>query len=212
MILAAYVDFRMAYPWPIAADSAMLTLLGYLDLGLAEILDRRKQTIYARPVRFSSLILPILPLIQLLWIGGTHEVGLFHLVAAATFYSVACGQLRWKSLGYAAGVFYNAALWVLWSIFGWELTDHFQFFMVPVGFSTILFAESQRHELGRSAVNAIRVGGALDHLRLTGCADLAVCQLRCLAGTAGRFTDRNLPRHRPAVANVPLAGARDVRA
>ncbi len=160
-ILAAYVDFRMAYPWPIAADSAVLTLLGYLDLGLAEILDRRKHTIYARPIRFSSLVLPVLPLFQLLWIGGTKEVGLFHLVAAATFYSVACGQLRWKSLGYAAGVFYNAALWVLWSIFGWELQDHFQFFMVPVGFSTILFAESQRHELGRSTVNSIRSAGLL---------------------------------------------------
>ncbi len=161
MILAAYVDFRMAYRWPIAADSAVLTLLGYLELGLAEILDRQKHTIYARPVRSSSLVIPVLPLIQLLWIGGTREVGLFHLVAAATFYSVACGQLRWKSLGYAAGVFYNAALWVLWSIFGWELTDHFQFFMVPVGFSTILFAESQRHELGRSTVNSIRAAGLL---------------------------------------------------
>jgi hypothetical protein len=161
MILAAYVNFRMAYRWPIAADSAVLTLFGYLDLGLAELLDRQKHTIYARPVRFSSLILPVLPLAQLLWIGGTKEVVLFHLVAAATFYSAACGQMRWKSLGYAAGVLYNAALWVLWSIFGWQLTDHFQFFMVPVGFSTILFAESQRHELGRPTVNAIRSAGLL---------------------------------------------------
>ncbi len=161
MILAAYIDFRMAYPWPIAADAAVLTLLGYLDLGLAELLERQRQKIYARPVRLSSLILAVLPLLQLLWIGGTKEVALFHLVAAATFYSVACGQMRWKSLGYAAGVLYNAALWVLWSIFGWELQDHFQFFMVPVGFSTILFAESQRHELGRSTVNSIRSAGLL---------------------------------------------------
>jgi tetratricopeptide (TPR) repeat protein len=161
MIVAAYVDFRMAFQWPIAADAAVLTLLGYLDLGLAELLDRQKQTMYARPARFTSLVLPVLPLLQLLWIGGTNEVVLFHLVAAATFYSVACGQMRWKSLGYAAGVLYNAALWVLWSIFGWELRDHFQFFMVPVGFSTILFAESQRHELGRSTVNSIRSAGLL---------------------------------------------------
>ena len=53
MIVAAYVDFRMAYPWPIAADAAVLTLLGYLDLGLAELLDRQQLTIYARPVRFT---------------------------------------------------------------------------------------------------------------------------------------------------------------
>ena len=161
MIVAAYVDFRMAYHWLIAADAAVLTLLGYLDLGLAELLDRQKLTMYARPVRFTSLVLPILPLLQLLWKGGANEVVLFHLVAAATFFSVACGQMRWKSLGYAAGVFYNAALWVLWSIFGWELRDHFQFFMVPVGFSTILFAESQRHELGRGTVNSIRSAGLL---------------------------------------------------
>ena len=161
MMLAAYVDFRMSYRWPIAADAAVLTLLGYLDLGLAELLDRYNLKIYARPARFTSLILPVLPLIQLVWIGGTNEVALFHLLAAATFYSVACGQMRWKPLGYAAAVFYNAALWVLWSIFGWKLSDHFQFYMVPVGFSTILFAEVQRGELGRSTVNSIRSAGLL---------------------------------------------------
>jgi hypothetical protein len=161
MILAAYVNFRMCYRWPITADAAVLTLLGYIDLGLAEVLDRSERRIYARPARFSSLVLPVLPLLQLAWVGATKEVTLFHLLAAAIFYSVACGQMRWKWLGYAAGVFYNAALWVLWSIFGWQLSDHFQFFMVPVGFSTILFAEAHRGELGRRSVNSIRSAGLL---------------------------------------------------
>jgi tetratricopeptide (TPR) repeat protein len=161
MILAAYVDFRMCYRWPIAADAAVLTLLGYIDLGLAEVLDRHDRRLYVRPARFTSLVLAVLPLLQLARVGATNDVTLFHLLAAATFYSVACGQLRWKWLGYAAGVFYNAALWVLWSIFGWKLSDHFQFFMVPVGFSTILFAEAHRGELGRSTVNSIRSAGLL---------------------------------------------------
>jgi tetratricopeptide (TPR) repeat protein len=161
LILAAYVDFRMCYRWPIAADAAVLTLLGYIDLGLAEVLDRHDRKIYARPARLTSLVLAVLPLLQLAWVGATNDVTLFHLLAAATFYSVACGQLRWKWLGYAAGVYYNAALWVLWSMFGWELSDHFQFFMVPVGFSTILFAEAHRGELGRSTVNSIRSAGLL---------------------------------------------------
>jgi tetratricopeptide (TPR) repeat protein len=161
MTLAAYVDFRMCYRWPITADAAVLTLLGFIDLGLAEVLDRRDRKIYARPVRFSSLILAVLPLLQLAWLGAPNDVTLFHLLAAATFYSVACGQLRWKWLGYAAGVFYNAALWVLWSMFGWEMSDHFQFYMVPVGFSTILFAEAHRRELGRTTVNSIRTAGLL---------------------------------------------------
>ena len=161
MILAAYVDFRMCYRWPIAADAAVLTLLGFIDLGLAELLDRHQRMIYARPARFSALVLAFLPLLQLAWAGAPNEVTLFHLLTAATFYSVACGQLRWKWLGYAAAVFYNAALWVLWSIFGWKLSDHFQFFMVPVGFSAILFAEAHRRELGRSTVNSIRSAGLL---------------------------------------------------
>ena len=70
LIVAAYVDFRMMYPLPIAADAAVLTLLGYLDLGLAELLDRYNLKIYARPARFTSLVLPVLPLIQLVWLGS----------------------------------------------------------------------------------------------------------------------------------------------
>ena len=67
--------------------------------------------------------------------------------------------MRWKSLGYAAALFYNAALWVLWDKFGWTLSSHPQFFLVPVGLSTILFAEVNRRELGRQNVNTIRAVG-----------------------------------------------------
>ena len=104
-------------------------------------------------------MLPGLPLLQLVGRGGLDEVSLFHLLAAGTFYGIACGQLRWKTLGYAAAVLYNAALWVLWSRLGWKLATHPQFFLVPVGLSTILFAEVNRRELGRSNVNTIRTVG-----------------------------------------------------
>ena len=67
--------------------------------------------------------------------------------------------MRWKTLGYAAAVLYNAALWVLWSRLGWKLSTHPQFFLVPVGLSTILFAEVNRRELGRANVNTIRTVG-----------------------------------------------------
>ena len=79
--------------------------------------------------------------------------------SAGSFYAIACGQMRWKSLGYAAALFYNAALWVLWGKFGWNLSSHPQFFLVPVGLSTILFAEVNRRELGRQNVNTIRAVG-----------------------------------------------------
>ncbi len=157
-ILGAYVDYRMAFPQPIWFDSIVLTLMGYLDLGIAEVLERLNLKLYARPVRHFSLLLPLLPLCQLIWGRGIDDLSLFHLLAAGAFYSVACAQLRWKSLGYAAGVFYNAGLWLLWSRAGWQLSETPQLFLVPVGFSTILFAEANR-ELGRSAVNAIRTVG-----------------------------------------------------
>jgi len=105
--------------------------------------------------------LPILPLVRLLEIGGLNDVTVFHLLAAGTFYAAACGTMQWKTLGYAAGVLYNAALWVLWGTMGWQLADHTQFYFVPVGLSAILFAESNRRELGRETVNAIRSAGLI---------------------------------------------------
>jgi hypothetical protein len=39
------------------------------------------------------------------------------------------------------------------------LSSHPQFFLVPVGLSTILFAEVNRRELGRANVNTIRTVG-----------------------------------------------------
>jgi hypothetical protein len=159
VMLSAYVDFRLAFPQSIAFDAIVFTLLGYLDLGIAEALERLHLKIYARPARFFSLVLPSLPLLQLIGSGGLDEVRLFYLLASGTFYGIACGQLRWKSLGYAAAVLYNAALWVLWSDLGWKLSTHPQFFLVPVGLSTILFAEVNRRELGRSNVNTIRTVG-----------------------------------------------------
>ncbi len=105
------------------------------------------------------MILPALPLLQLAWGRGLDDVSLFYLLSAATFYGIACGQFRWKALGYAAAVFFNAALWLLWSRLGWRMTTQPQFFLVPVGLSTILFAEANRRELGRTNVNTIRVVG-----------------------------------------------------
>src|SRR5205823_806256 len=92
---------------------------------------------------------------------------LFVLLAAGTFYAAVGGRLRWKVLGYPAAVLYNAALWVLWARAGWRLAENPQFYLVPVGFSTILLAEANRRELGREPVNAIRgLGLTLIYLAL----------------------------------------------
>ncbi len=161
LMVGAYLAFRRAFPMSSAADAAVLTLLGYLDMGIADALERLDRAgYYTRPTRYASLVLPLLPLLQLLGAESRDDISLFYLAAAATFYATACGRLRWKALGYAAAVFANAALWLLWSRMGWELSDHPQLYLVPVGFSAILFAEVNR-ELGRATVNTIRSVGLI---------------------------------------------------
>jgi tetratricopeptide (TPR) repeat protein len=161
LMVGAYVVFRLAFPLSNAADAAVLTLLAYLDMAISEALDHLdRDGYYTRPTRYASLVLPLLPLLQLLTAPRLDEVSLFYLAAAATFYATACGRLRWKTLGYAAAVFANAALWVLWSRVGWRLSEYPQLYLVPVGLSAILFAEVNR-ELGRPTVNAIRSVGLI---------------------------------------------------
>ena len=60
VMLAAYVDYRLAFPQPLAFDAIVFTLLGYLDLGIAEVLERLDLKTYARPARFFSLLVPVL--------------------------------------------------------------------------------------------------------------------------------------------------------
>ena len=161
LMIGVYLRFRLAYPMSSAVDAAVLTLLAYLDMGMAEVLERLDRGgYYMRPTRYTSLVLPILPLLPLFRTGIRDEITLFYLAAAAAFYATACGRLRWKSLGYAAAVFANSALWLLWSLIGCRLAEYPQLYLVPVGLSAILFAEVNR-ELGRAAVNAIRSVGLM---------------------------------------------------
>ncbi len=160
-LMGAYFYYRWAFPLPMTADAAILTLFGYLYLGLAEVMTRVGLGRYAAPTRYISLAVPILPLLLgMMGVWGPvtrfDDLHLFILLAVGTFYGTACYSLRWRSLGYAAAVLYNAFLWVLWSRIGWTLSDRPQFFLIPVGLSTVLFAEVNRRELGREAVNAIR--------------------------------------------------------
>ena len=211
LMVGAYVEFRLAFPMSTAADAAVLTLLGYLDLAISEALERLDRAgYYTRPTRYASLVLPLLPLLQLLSAGSRDEVSLFYLAAAATFYSTACGRLHWKTLGYAAAVFANAALWLLWSRVGWRLAEHPQFYFVPVGLSAILFAEVNR-ELGRAAVNAIRsVGLIVIYVSLA--MPIWHSESFALADPVARLAAGHLHRDRSTVADVLMAGAHHVRA
>lgn len=155
-LLGAYFHYRYFFPVSVATDAAVLTLLGYLDLGLSEVMQRLKMNLYARPTLYVSLVLPLIPPAMAIVDGRLDELSLFLLFTTAAFYAVACYTRQWKSLGYAAAVLLNAILWIAWSRVGWRLADHPQLFLIPVGLSAILFAEVNRREFGNDIVNAIR--------------------------------------------------------
>jgi hypothetical protein len=160
LLVAAYFDYRHAFPVRPATDALVLVMFGYIDYAIAETLRRLRLDLYARPVLVFSLVMPFLPLaLAGLQTGVLDDVTWFTVFSSAAFYTVAGYTLQRKSLGYAAAVLYNAFLWIAWARVGWKLEDHPQFFLVPVGLSTILFAEANRHDLGRSAVTALRSSG-----------------------------------------------------
>jgi hypothetical protein len=166
-VVGSYLYYRWIFPLPRATDAVVLTALGYLDFGLAEAIERLGLARFARPMRWFSLALPLLPLALLMRELRSDDLQLFVLFTVATFYGVAGVSLHWKALGYTAGVVYNAFLWLLWGRFGWTVADHSQFFLIPVGLSAVLVAEFERPTLGRSAANSVRgLGLSLIYLSL----------------------------------------------
>jgi hypothetical protein len=166
-VVGSYLYYRWIFPLPRSTDAVVLTALGYLNFGLAEAIDRLGLARFARPMRWFSLALPLLPLALLMRALPSDDVQLSVLFTVATFYGVAGVALQWKGLGYTSGVVYNAFLWLLWGRFGWTLADHSQFFLIPVGLSTVLLAEFERPTLGRPAANSVRgLGLSLIYLSL----------------------------------------------
>jgi tetratricopeptide (TPR) repeat protein len=166
-LVAAYFDYRMSFPLSAATDAIVLLLFAYIDFAVAETLKRFDLEVYARPTYLFALVMPILPLALAFREGVLDDVTLFTTFAAGAFYTVACVRLQKKSIGYAAAVLYNAFLWIVWSRIGWRIVDSPQFFLVPVGLSTILFAEANRRTLGRAYVNTLRnIGLVIIYLSL----------------------------------------------
>jgi hypothetical protein len=165
-ILLGFAAYRSGFPMSPMGDASAMLILAGIDLGVAEVAGRGRRW-FALPTLVAGLALPLISVGLSLRGGPIGEVPMFVLFAAGTFYAATCGRLRWRGLGYAAAVLYNAALWVLWARLGWKLADDPQFYAVPVGFSTILFAEANVGSLGRPQVDSIRGAGlALIYLAL----------------------------------------------
>ena len=156
LLLACYFRVKTVVAPSSVVDAVVLSMLGYLDLGLSELLGRLRLTHYARPTFRFAMVLPLVPVVQRIWVGSWDGVDLFVLLATALFYAMTSVRLRIKTPAYAAAVFFNAFLWLGWYLLGWSLSDRPQFYLIPVGFTSILFAEVNRRELSRSVINGAR--------------------------------------------------------
>ena len=156
LLLACYFRGRPLLAPSGVADAVILSLLAYLDLGISELMARLRWSTFARPTLRFAMALPLVPILQGSWQGRRDEVGLFVLLATAGFYALAAFRLRSKAPGYAAAVLFNGFLWLAWYLMGWRMADYPQFYLIPVGFTTILLGEVNREEFGRPAVNALR--------------------------------------------------------
>ena len=156
MVVGAYLFYRAAHPLPDVVDAVVLILFCFFDFGISQVLDRMALNLYARPTFYFSLLMPLLPLLLSLRRGRFDGVDMLTLFSTGTFYGVVCFEKRWKWLGYASGVLYNAFLWLTWARGSWTMADHPQFYLIPVGLSAILFAEVNVRDLGPRNVNIIR--------------------------------------------------------
>jgi hypothetical protein len=159
-LLGAYLYHQHARPLPEEVNALLMVLFCFLDLGVSQVVERLRLTLYQRATLLFSLVMPLVPLSLALLQGHWNEAGVLLLFSTATFYGVACYETRWKGLGYAAAVLYDIALWTVWARIGWRLAEHPQLYMIPAGLTAILFAEANRRELDRQTLNAIRAIGS----------------------------------------------------
>ena len=214
IMLGAYVDYRMAFPRPIAFDA-----IDPDRSGLSRPGHRRGSR--AAPARGSMSAPPAISrsCCRSSRSFSSSGAGDSMTSACSTCWprrpstAVACGQIALEVAGLRGGRASTTRPSGC-SGAGWagSSPDHPQFFLVPVGLSTILFAEVNRRDLGRSNGQHDPLGRPHDHLRVAGRADLAIRELRRLGNALDLLAGGHLPGDRHAAPDVSLDGAGDLRA
>ena len=157
----AYFYYRSIHPLDPSIDAPVLLLFSFVQFGLSEFFERLQWQVYSRPSLYFSLVMAAVTLLVALERWQLDQVNLSIVFSTASFYGFVSYRKRWKKAGYAAALLYNAFLWIAWRRVGWELADHPQHYLIPVGLTAILFAEVNRHELGRMTAQALRSLGSM---------------------------------------------------
>jgi len=154
---------RFAYGLPGRFDPWAMVVVGVALSGASQLF--KGQPVFSRPLLFSSLILPLVPLGLLVLKGYTPTDQIGVPLTIALFYSVIWQQTRWQWTGVVFGLLMQIAFCLYWLHADVRLREHFQYYLIPAGLLAILFAHVHRRELGATAANEIRwLAGAVIYL------------------------------------------------
>ena len=208
-LVGAYVDYHLANPLTAAADAAVLVLFAFVDLGIAEVMERLQLPLFARPTRYASLILPVLPLSG----SRARRPERCHRVSLGRGRYILCGRVRHDAVENARLRSRRSlqrrplgALGTRWAG------------CLPTIPSSTLCRSGSRPSSSPSPTAASWAGSCQrdsigwpdHHLPGAGRPDLAVSQFRRLGGPAAGLATGPLRRHRPAHPDVRLAGSGDL--
>jgi len=160
-LVGSYVYYRVFVSLSVYLDVTLLAVFCCLLFGFSEYFETRARPLYARSALNFSLFLGSIAPLYALARRELDDPSLSLVSFSALFFSAVSYRRHWKNSGYLAGVLYNVVLWMWWIRTGWRIADHPQFYLVPVGFSAILFAEVNRGQLGVQNLNTIRSAGSL---------------------------------------------------
>ena len=160
-LVGSYVYYRVFVSLSVFLDVTLLAAFCGLLFGFSEYFETRDQPLYARSALNFSLFLGAIAPLYALARNELDDPSLSLVSFSALFFTAVSYRKHWKHSGYVAGVLYNVVLWMWWMQTGWRIADHPQFYLVPVGFSAILFAEVNRVQFGLQNLNTIRSAGSL---------------------------------------------------
>ena len=167
MVVLISLHLRATHPWIFRLAifrrfwPLVLVAISYGATFLEQILLRiRVSRVYANPLRFTGLLLPVGPLVGVWYRPEIDTVLISTVGAIAGFYAMIAYLHRSVPFAYLSTAVANTTMFAWASKLGFAFTVHPQIFLWPVGLSLIGVAHVQRRSLEAETVRSLRAIGA----------------------------------------------------
>lgn len=141
--------------WPL-----VVLAIAFAGAGASELAQRWQLPVLAEPLKRSSQLLPLLPVLSW-WVVGSQVDYALLLLAVGLVYLVLSWNFRSWASGLAAVVAGNAALWRWYSDQHLSLVTNPQLWLIPPAASMLVAAQWHRQRLQPQMLTAIRYAATL---------------------------------------------------